>query len=208
MMKHKSRNISYFTCGILQFLLYILGRSQAQIAISCQVNSAETTDECFLSSKMHRIANNQCREKCALVPNVAKLFGWQCGTCGSKNSPPMLSPVTAVPPIRAPVKAPSVNFPVQQPALPPTSTGNRKCGGAVNTGGGSANATCLSDLWNPTQDRNMHCYAYGGLSDPCALHNNNDIDDGLFKSPSKCDRDTFYLWDEVSSYSLNKSNAA
>ena len=149
---------------------------------------------------MYRIVNNKCRERCALVPSVAKLFGWQCGTCGSKNSPPRSSPVTPVAPIPSPIKAPSAIFPVQQPiVLPPapTSSGNQKCGGAVNTGGGSANATCLSDLWNPTQDRTMHCYAYGGLSDPCALHNNNDINDGLFKSPSQCDRDTFYLWDEV-----------
>ena len=43
----------------------------------------------------------------------------------------------------------------------------------------------------------MHCYAYGGVTDPCALHNNNDVNDGLFKSPANCDRDTFYLWDEV-----------
>jgi hypothetical protein len=44
----------------------------------------------------------------------------------------------------------------------------------------------------------MHCYAYGGANDPCALHNNNDVNDGLFKNPAGCDRDTFYLWDEVS----------
>ena len=44
----------------------------------------------------------------------------------------------------------------------------------------------------------MHCYAYGGPSDPCAIHNNNDAGDGLNKNPSACDRGTFYLWDEVS----------
>jgi len=42
----------------------------------------------------------------------------------------------------------------------------------------------------------MHCYAYGGPRDPCALHNNNDIDNGVDKDPSQCPGDTFYLWDE------------
>jgi hypothetical protein len=197
-----------FLCGIL-YLVCNIGRAEAQISFTCQGNGTETSDSCFLRNKMYRIANNQCREKCAFVPSVANLFGWQCGTCSGKNSPPVISPTTAVTPIGNPIRAPSVAFPIQQPALPPTptSTGNKKCGGAVNSGG-SANATCLSDLWNPTQDRNMHCYAYGGLSDPCALHNNNDINDGLFKSPSKCDRDTFYLWDEVSDDCFGKINKA
>jgi hypothetical protein len=92
-----------------------------------------------------------------------------------------------------------MNAPVRSPVVfPASNTSIFKCGGAVNTGGVSANATCTSDLWNPTQNWNMHCYAYGGVTDPCALHNNNDISDGLFKSPINCDRDTFYLWDEVS----------
>jgi len=43
----------------------------------------------------------------------------------------------------------------------------------------------------------MHCYAYGGPRDPCALHNNNDDGNGLSKDPSQCTHgDTFYLWDE------------
>lgn len=42
----------------------------------------------------------------------------------------------------------------------------------------------------------MHCYAYGGAADPCALHNNNDGSNGLDKDPSQCAGDTFYLWDE------------
>jgi hypothetical protein len=79
-------------------------------------------------------------------------------------------------------------------------TKKSKCGGAVNTGrDGTAPNKCNSDLWKPTGDRSIHCYAYGGANDPCALHNNNDVNDGLFKSPAGCDRDTFYLWDEVSS---------
>lgn len=193
-MKKSKINILFISCRTLQFLLCILNRSEAQFTLTCPSNSVES-DDCFLRSKMYRIAYGECREKCAMLTPVAKLFGWQCGKCGNTISPPKSSPITAVAPIRIPVKAPSV----PQPLLPPSavSTGTKKCGGAVNTGGGSANATCLNDLWNPTQDRTMHCYAYGGGTDPCALHNNNDINDGLFKSPSKCDRDTFYLWDEV-----------
>lgn len=45
----------------------------------------------------------------------------------------------------------------------------------------------------------MHCYAYGGKNDPCALHNNNDYKNGFNKDPSECQGDifdTFYLWDE------------
>eukprot|EP00591_Stephanopyxis_turris_P017726 CAMPEP_0195538828 /NCGR_PEP_ID=MMETSP0794_2-20130614/49734_1 /TAXON_ID=515487 /ORGANISM="Stephanopyxis turris, Strain CCMP 815" /LENGTH=1792 /DNA_ID=CAMNT_0040672837 /DNA_START=109 /DNA_END=5487 /DNA_ORIENTATION=- len=70
-----------------------------------------------------------------------------------------------------------------------------RCGGAVNAG----NFNCGPDLWSPTSDLSIHCYAYGGDSDPCALHNNNDIDDGIYKDPSNCvgeHYDTFYLWDE------------
>ena len=193
-MKTSKINISFILCGTLQFLLFMVNRSEAQITVTCPGNSLEA-DECFLRSKMHRIAYGECREKCAIVTPVAKLFGWQCGKCGSNISPPISSPITAAAPIRIPIKAPSVPQPVLRPST--MSTGTKKCGGAVNTGGGSANVTCLIDLWNPTQDRTMHCYAYGGVTDPCALHNNNDINDSLFKSPAKCDRDTFYLWDEV-----------
>jgi len=42
----------------------------------------------------------------------------------------------------------------------------------------------------------MHCFAYGGSSDPCSLNNHNDVNDGLDKDPSLCLGDTFYLWDE------------
>jgi len=70
-----------------------------------------------------------------------------------------------------------------------------KCGGAVDAG----RSNCRSSLWEPASNPLMHCYAYGGNDDPCALHNNNDLDDGLSKDPSNCREgmsDTFYLWDE------------
>mgnify|MGYP001304365739 CR=1 FL=1 len=69
---------------------------------------------------------------------------------------------------------------------------NYKCGGAVNVGADN----CDSDLFNPTGNNLMHCYAYGGPNDPCALHQNNDENDGLDKNPIKCNGDTFFLWDE------------
>jgi hypothetical protein len=69
----------------------------------------------------------------------------------------------------------------------------------VNTGA----QNCASMLWSPTQNNAMHCFAYGGPHDPCALNINNDVDHGMNKDPSHCvkvatanaDR-TFYLWDE------------
>jgi hypothetical protein len=120
----------------------------------------------------------------------------------------LLVPIAPIAPVPVPINTPMSNpegAPVPSPlvASPTAPSGNStvfKCGGAVNTGGVSANATCTSDLWTPTQNRKMHCYAYGGVTDPCALHNNNDANDGLYKSPSNCDRDTFYLWDEVCSF--------
>jgi hypothetical protein len=70
--------------------------------------------------------------------------------------------------------------------------------------GNTANATCTQDLWIPTGDPTMNCYAYGGPSDPCALHNNNDVNDGLFKNPAACTMgDTFYLWDEPDTQGKN-----
>jgi hypothetical protein len=146
---------------------------------------------CFLGNfgfVMHRGIGIQCQEKCVLVPPVATASGWKCGFCDVPITSPASSPVSS-----------PLNVPVQAPAAPPSHS-TFKCGGAVNTGGVSANATCTSDSWTPAQNRKMHCYAYGGVTDPCALHNNNDANDGLFKSPSNCDRDTFYLWDEVCSF--------
>lgn len=69
------------------------------------------------------------------------------------------------------------------------------CGGAVNSSN-DAQTMCQSDLWDPTGDSTMHCFAYGGSGDPCHLNNNNDPDNGIYKDPSLCTGDTFYLWDE------------
>jgi len=71
----------------------------------------------------------------------------------------------------------------------------QKCGGAVDSSSDSA-TVCQRDLWNPTGDSTMHCFAYGGIGDPCHLSNNNDPNDGQSKDPSSCFGDTFYLWDE------------
>jgi len=67
-----------------------------------------------------------------------------------------------------------------------------KCGAAVNAG----QWNCPTSLWEATNEVGMHCYAYGGPGDPCSLHNNNDVNDGMTKDPSACTSDTFYLWDE------------
>lgn len=111
----------------------------------------------------------------------------------------------AVAPIVAP-SAPQIP-PLASPPLAPTTVAARlsKCGGAVNTGG-TARDTCARDLWNPTTDPTLHCFAYGGPSDPCSLNNNNDANHGLDKNPSRCDGNTFYLWDEVSSKSRPERN--
>jgi len=77
----------------------------------------------------------------------------------------------------------------------PSSSGEQKCGGAVNSSNDS-NRVCQDDLWDPTGDSSMHCFAYGGSGDPCHLSNNNDPDDGRFKDPAMCFGDTLYLWDE------------
>lgn len=69
---------------------------------------------------------------------------------------------------------------------------NYKCGAAVNSGADN----CKPYLFNPTGNNQMHCYAYGGPNDPCALHQNNDVNNGLDKDPIKCNGDTFFLWDE------------
>lgn len=160
----------------------------SSLLVCPNATSSNGEQGCFLGNfgfVMYRGVGNQCQEKCVLLPPVATSFGWKCGFCDVSIAPPASSPVLS------PRKAPE-----RTPVAPPPS-GSFKCGGAVNTGGGSANAMCTKDLWNPTQNRNLHCYAYGGVTDPCALHNNNDVNDGLFKSPVNCDRDTFYLWDEV-----------
>jgi hypothetical protein len=99
---------------------------------------------------------------------------------------------------QAPSPSVSVNVlsPVPSKEISGTNISGRtfstsKCGAAVNS-------DCDTFLWNPTNDKTMHCYGYGGPSDPCAIHNNNDANEGLTKNPSACEGDTFYLWDEVS----------
>ena len=75
------------------------------------------------------------------------------------------------------------------------NSSGQKCGGAVNSSSNSE-TICQRDLWSPTGDSSMYCFAYGGSGDPCHLNNNNDPSDGRFKDPSACNRDTLYLWDE------------
>ena len=83
---------------------------------------------------------------------------------------------------------PSPAEPEQQPAVPTV------CGAAV------ANADCQGQLWGPTGDMGMHCYAY---KDACAL----DMVAGVWDAGSKFDMDkdpsrchaadkVFYLWNE------------
>jgi hypothetical protein len=84
---------------------------------------------------------------------------------------------------------------ISQPNQPQNNDNNNKCGAAVNSSDNS-NQKCKDDLWSPTGDSTMHCFAYGGSGDPCHLSNNNDSNNGLDKNPLKCKGDTFYLWDE------------
>lgn len=85
----------------------------------------------------------------------------------------------------------------EEPLPPRPFNTNNKCGGAVNFSNEDSNLVCQQDLWEPTDDTTMHCFAYGGRGDPCHLSNNNDVNDGLTKDPSLCTTgDTFYLWDE------------
>lgn len=85
----------------------------------------------------------------------------------------------------------------EEPLPPRPFNTNNKCGGAVNFSNEDSNLVCQKDLWEPTNDTTMHCFAYGGRGDPCHLSNNNDVNDGLTKDPSLCTTgDTFYLWDE------------
>lgn len=52
---------------------------------------------------------------------------------------------------------------------------------------------------------NTACYAYAGPQDPCALHNQNDID-FLNKNPSTCQNGVFYLWDEPNTQAERNGN--
>eukprot|EP00536_Pseudo-nitzschia_multiseries_P007855 jgi/Psemu1/196558/e_gw1.189.22.1 len=77
------------------------------------------------------------------------------------------------------------------------SPSGQKCGAAVDIVTLSeSQQVCQSDLWDPTDDPTMHCFAFGGSGNPCHLDNNNNPDDDLFKDPSACSGDTFFLWKE------------
>lgn len=91
---------------------------------------------------------------------------------------------------------PMENVPSVQPSAFGQAPTDNKCGGAVDASGDSSQTTCQTFLWSPTGDDTMHCFAYGGAGDACHMNNNNDEDDGMFKDPSLCTGDTFYLWDE------------
>ena len=74
---------------------------------------------------------------------------------------------------------------------------NPICGGAVNPSG-DKQRECQTNLWIPTDDATMHCFAYG--DDPCHV-SDEDPNYGRDKDPSLCLEDTFYLytfylWDE------------
>jgi hypothetical protein len=103
-------------------------------------------------------------------------------------------------PINAPAESPTTK--VIAPSSNSIQSKTMRCGGAVNSGE-LASKICSRDLWDPTDDPTQHCYAYGGATDPCALHNNNDMNDGLFKNPSACMGKTFYLWDEPDTQGKN-----
>ena len=105
------------------------------------------------------------------------------GPCGPACDPNKCN--TTPPPTSPPVNPPPT------PPSPPST--NQKCGGAVDASNNSSQQ-CQDSLWDPTGDGSMFCFAYGGSADPCHLNNNNDIQDGLFKDPSLCSGDTFYLW--------------
>lgn len=77
-----------------------------------------------------------------------------------------------------------------------SGSADQKCGAAVNTSN-DPERQCQQDLWGPTGDHSMYCYAYGGPQDPCAFSVTNDApSSGLDKNPSGCKGDTLYLWDE------------
>eukprot|EP00581_Thalassiosira_minuscula_P011606 CAMPEP_0183715176 /NCGR_PEP_ID=MMETSP0737-20130205/9516_1 /TAXON_ID=385413 /ORGANISM="Thalassiosira miniscula, Strain CCMP1093" /LENGTH=464 /DNA_ID=CAMNT_0025944261 /DNA_START=95 /DNA_END=1489 /DNA_ORIENTATION=- len=133
-------------------------------------------------------------EEAAACTKVSNDFLSLCG--------PACDPTKCKGPSRLPTSLPS-KAPTQKPSsptslapsIPPVSSSEQKCGGAVDYTD-DPNQTCQTYLWDPTGDSSMSCFAYGGPNDPCHLNNNNDQDDGLFKDPSLCLGDTFYLWDE------------
>eukprot|EP00537_Pseudo-nitzschia_pungens_P005290 CAMPEP_0172377084 /NCGR_PEP_ID=MMETSP1060-20121228/68720_1 /TAXON_ID=37318 /ORGANISM="Pseudo-nitzschia pungens, Strain cf. cingulata" /LENGTH=451 /DNA_ID=CAMNT_0013104755 /DNA_START=142 /DNA_END=1497 /DNA_ORIENTATION=+ len=96
------------------------------------------------------------------------------------------------------------DFPVECGGCDPArcvdnSSPKHKCGAAVDFSSDPQQG-CQSNLWDPTGDATMHCFASGGSwwenGNPCHLSNNSDRIDGRFNDPSACLGDTFYLWQE------------
>ena len=151
----------------------------------------------WIKSVLGKSERDACIDVSSEFPAICG-SGCNSATCGQPQpspvaTPPVATPIAIIPTVAAPV------------AIIPTITvgsSSQKCGGAVNTGL-TSNEMCTKDLWNPTGDTTQHCFAYGGASDPCALHNNNDIGDGLLKNPSACAGNTFYLWDEPDTQGKN-----
>ena len=170
----------------------------AQSSVHCECSTC--TDDIWNQSAGERTCGDRItyvknvlgkseRDACIIVSSEFPLIcgvGCNSATCSQPPPSPVVAPITIIPPIPSPVAV--------IPTVPVVSS-SQKCGGAVNTGL-TSNEMCTKDLWNPTGDPTQFCYAYGGVSDPCSLHNNNDIGDGLLKDPSACAGDTFYLWDE------------
>jgi len=128
------------------------------------------------------------------------------GPCGPSCDPRSCSSGSSKSPTVDPTKSPSrkptavpttlpSRKPTNAPIAPTPPLSDQRCGGAVDSTNDS-NQSCTTHLWSPTRDTSMHCFAYGGSGDPCHLNNNNDWFDGIFKDPSSCSGDTFYLWDE------------
>lgn len=140
----------------------------------------------WLQSDTSTVASGPYDELSACSKVASEEFSNECGKCDPSRCNRSVT--------MAPSNAPTTIL-TKEPTRSPTSTSSQKCGGAVNASSDSSQ-TCQSDLWNPTGDTTMHCFAYGGRGDPCHLNNNNDPDDGRNKSPSSCFGDTFYLWDE------------
>lgn len=145
----------------------------------------------WLQSAASTIAGGPYEESFACSKVASEEFPSECGKC-DRSRCNNADDITATPPTKSPAVTPTKS-PVGNNNNVPSS---QKCGGAVNSSTDSE-TVCRRDLWDPTGDSFMHCFAYGGSGDPCHLSNNNDPSDGVFKDPSLCNNgDTFYLWDE------------
>lgn len=98
--------------------------------------------------------------------------------------------------------------PTEAPTRLPALSSN-VCGATVPPG--EWQTTCANELWNPSGDDSLFCFASGGLEDPCHLNIVEDgVNEGRFKDPTPCtlslrqDGDYFsygdvlYLWDDPS----------